>query len=207
MSRKSAFCYQCKKNGKIPMYYREKRVFRVAFYVCEYCMHFSGFINWTMHRSMPYYNDMKGLIRMRLVKNRKDKPGDSHSRKKRVESMQKNTFAQCIKCKKFDYSKLYHRNRSLDLFDFVGYVCKNCRVGYLIQTPNLKFHTVDPKGYYKKDGTLPRFWGIPFDENMGQFMVAIGEDQEKPKEPEITIRIKEKDIPRLKKSKINFESV
>lgn len=207
MSKRSVLCYHCEKNGKIPIYHREKRVFRVAFYVCKYCMNFSGFINWTSRRSMPYYNDMMGLMRMRLIKKRKDKPGDRYSRRKRIELMQKNTFARCIKCKKLEYSKLYLRNRNLDLFDYVGYLCKNCRVGYFIQTPNLEFHTVDPTGYYKKDGTLPKFWGIPFDENMGQFVVSLGEDQEKPLEPEITIRIKEKDIPRLKKSKINFESV
>lgn len=208
MVNKSSKCYSqsCGKNGKIPIYYRdEERIFKVAFYVCKYCMRFSGFINWATHRSMPYFNDMWGLIRMRFVRNFKDKETDKLTRRNRVLLMQKDPYQPCIKCKKYDYSKLFTRNRDKGSFDFVGYVCKNCKVAYFIKTPNLEFRTLDPKGYYNDDGSLPNFHDIPFNEYMGQSATAIGEDEEKPPLEEVTITIKKLDILKLKKSKIKFK--
>jgi len=112
MSKKSTLCYQCEYNGKIPISYRDdNRIYRVAFYVCSNCMHFSGFCNWTSHRFMPYFNKIGSFIQIRLVKNFKNKPSDKISRNKRVRLMQKDPYLPCIKCKKFDFSKLYLRNR------------------------------------------------------------------------------------------------
>jgi len=200
LSNKSSICYQCGRNGKIPIYYRnENRVFRVAFYVCDYCMHFSGFINWTNHRSMPYFNDMEGMIRMRLVKYPKEK--------KKIFLMKKDPYSNCIKCKKYDYSKLYIRDRKEDTCNYLGYVCKNCKIGYFVNTPNLKFKTYSPQGYYKNDGSLPSFHGIPFNEYMGQFATSLGEDEEKPIEDQVIISIKKKDLDKLKKSKIQFKTI
>ena len=198
MGKKSVFCYQCETDGKIPIYFRnENRVFRVAFYVCSNCIHFSGFINWTTHRHMPYFNEMRSVIRMRLVKN--------VHKKKKVFLIKKDQYVSCIKCEKYGFSKLYFRDREENSYHYVGYVCKNCRVGYFVNTAYLKFRTYDPKGYYNKDGSLPNFFDIPFNEYMGQFPTTTGEDEEMPKEEYETIRIKKKDIPKLEKSKINFE--
>lgn len=205
MSNKSTFCYQCENFGKVPIYYRdENRVHKVAFYVCSNCMHFSGFINWTTNRSMPYYNQMSGLIRMRLVKKYFDKPSDQLTRKQKVLLMQNDPYLPCIKCKKYDFKKLHLRNRKKNTYEFIGYVCKNCKVGYLVNSKNLKFRTLSPQGYWKYDGSLPNFHGIPFIEYLGQFATAIGEDEEKPIEEEYII-VKKTDISKLKKAKISFK--
>ena len=179
MVKKSLFCYQCETDGKIPIYFRnENRVFRVAFYVCSNCMHFSGFIEtWKKKtdRIMPYFNDMNGLIMMRLVKK---------TNKKRVFLIKKDN-AFCIKCKKYDYSKLYVRNREGNTFDFIGYVCKNCRTAFFVNTSNLEFRIIHAQNKY--------------DESMGSFGVSSAEDEEKPIEYE-TIIIKKTDLPKLEKS-------
>ena len=201
MAKKSMICYNepCGKKGKIPIYYRdEKRVFKVAFYICKYCMNFSGFGNWTTHRFMPYFNDMMGLITMRFVRNFKDKENDKLTRRNRVLLMQKDPYIPCIKCKKYDYSKLFIRNRDRNSFDFVGYVCKNCRVAYFVKTPNLEFRNMELKGPYNEDV-------IPSNEFMGQFATAIGEDEEKPPLEEVSIIIKKTDIQKLKRSEIKFK--
>ena len=185
MVKKSLFCYQCETDGKIPIYFRhENRVFRVAFYVCSNCMNFSGFIDTFKRKTdriMPYFNDMWGMIIMRLVKK---------TTNKRNVFLIKKDNAFCIKCKKYDYSKLYIRNRTRSTYGFVGYVCKNCRTAFFVNTPNLTFRVLHP---YNKN-----------DESMGGFGVASTEDEEKPIEYE-TIRIKKKDLPKLERSKINFE--
>ena len=185
MVKKSVFCYNCETDSKIPIYFRnENRVFRVAFYVCSNCMHFSGFIGtWKKKtdRIMPYYNNMKGLIKMRLVK--------KAINKKRTFLIKKDN-AFCIKCKKYDYSKLYVRNRAKKTYHFIGYICKNCRTAFFVNTSNLEFRIMYAQNKY--------------DESMGSFGVNLAEDQEKPTEYE-TIRIKKKDLPKLEKLKINFE--
>ncbi|MEX2312553.1 MAG: hypothetical protein WD650_00990, partial [Nitrosopumilaceae archaeon] len=86
-----------------------------------------------------------------------------------------------------------------------GYVCKNCTVAYFVKTPNLEFRTYDPKGYYNDDGSLPNFHGIPFNEYMGHFATAIGEDEEKPPLEEVIIRVRKQDIHKLKQHKIKFK--
>jgi len=182
MGNKSTICYalSCGKNGKIPIYYRdERRVFKVAFYVCKYCMNFSGFIDtWKRkpRRIMPYFNDMMGLIKMQLEP------------KIRISSMKKTEYHYCNKCKKDDYSRLFIRNRDKNSFDFTGYVCKHCRTCFFINTPSLKFRTPTP---YKK--------------SMGSFSVSFAEDEEKPIEEEVIITIKKNDIIKLKKHKIKFK--
>lgn len=201
-------CYaqSCGKNGKIPIYYRdERRVFKVAFYVCKYCMHFSGFINWKTHRSMPYFNDMNGLIKMRLVKDIKEHDADTDTRKQKILEIKKDPSKGCMKCKKFDYSKLYFRKRDKNTYNFTGYVCKNCRVAYFVNTSFFKFKTREPKGYHNQDGSLPKFHDIPFEEYIGQFATATGEDEEKPPLEEVMITIIKQDIPKLKKYKIKFK--
>ncbi len=168
-------------------------------------MHFSGFINWKTHRSMPYFNNMNGLIKMRYVRNLKDDKHDILTRRNKILLMQKDPYRPCIKCKKYDCSKLFIRNRKKNSFELTGYVCKNCTVAYFVKTPNLEFRTYDPKGYYNNDGSLPNFHGIPFNEYMGQFATTIGEDEEKPPLEEVTIRISKQDILKLKKYKIRFK--
>jgi len=184
MAKKSLFCYQCEEDGKIPIYFRhESRVFRVAFYVCSNCMHFSGFIEtWKKKtdRIMPYFNDMRGLIMMRLEK---------ETNKKRVLLIKKNnTF--CIKCKKYDYSKLYVRNRIEKKFRFIGYICKNCRTAFFVNTSDLKFSKGRPLNKNE--------------ESMGSFGVSSAEDEEKPIEYE-TIRIKKTDLAKLENLRIEIE--
>jgi len=172
---KSALCYMCEKKGKIPIYYRDKQnVHKVAFYVCKYCIHFSGFINWQTHRTMPYYNDMRGLVKMQLEK------------KIIISSMKKTEYNYCFKCKKDDYTRLFIRNREENSYEFVGYVCKRCRTCFFINTPYLKLRTLD---YSAK--------------SMGSFAVAIGEDEEKPIGEEYII-VQKTDISKLKKAKIPF---
>jgi len=171
---KSALCYMCEKKGKVSISYRdEQNVHKVAFYVCKYCKHFSGFINWQTDRSMPYYNDIVPLIKMRLEK------------KIRISSMKKTQYNYCFKCKKDDYTRLFIRNRDKNSYVFTGYVCKNCKTCFFINTPSLKF------------GTAPK--------SFGWFPVAVPEDEEKPIEEEVIIRIKKNDIIKLKKHKIKFK--
>jgi len=127
---KSALCYMCKRKGKISIYYRdEQNVHKVAFYVCKYCKNFSGFINRQTLRTMPYYNDMRGLVKMQLVK------------KIRISSMKKTIYNYCFKCKKDDYTRLFIRNRDENSYEYVGYVCKRCRTCFFINTPYFKFGT------------------------------------------------------------------
>ena len=177
---KSVLCYTCEKKGKVSIYYRdEQNVHKVAFYVCKYCMYFSGFIDtWKRkpRRIMPYYNDMKGLIKMRLVK------------KPRISSMKKTHYTYCEYCKKDDYYRLFIRNRDYNSYDFIGYICKHCRTCFFINTTGLKFRTRDP-----------------YTKSMGSFAVAIAEDEEKPVEEEVLIRIKKNDVIKLKKHKIKFK--
>ena len=191
MAKKSMICYQCDKNGKIPIYFRdENRAFKVAFYVCKYCMNFSGFINWTTNRAMPYFNAMRGLIKMKICKAIKDRKSDLDSHKAKVLQMQKDPNASCFKCKKYDFSKLYIRLRTDNTFDFVGYVCKWCRVCYLVNNSDLRFKARENSAEY-----------------MGSFATQMGEDEEKPIEEQVTIKIKKKDLDKLKKSKIKFTTV
>lgn len=174
---KSALCYICEKKGKVSIYYRDKQnVHKVAFYVCKYCMHFSGFINWHTHRTMPYYDDMKGLVKMRL------------ENKLRISSMKKTQYNTCIKCKKDDYTRLFIRKRDENSYEFVGYVCKNCRTCFFINTTSFKFRTLE---YSSK--------------LLGSFGVSFGEDEEKPEIIEIEIKVKKTDIAKLKKAKISFK--
>ena len=130
---------------------------------------------------MPYFNDMWGMIVMRLVKK---------TTNKRNVFLIKKDNAFCIKCKKYDYSKLYVRNRTKNTYGFIGYVCKNCRTAFFVNTSNLKFWVTHPQNKN--------------DESMGGFGVATPEDEEKPLEYE-TIVIKKKDLPKLEKLKIKFE--
>lgn len=203
MPNKSSLCYQCRKNGKIPISYRdENRVFLVAFYVCSECMHFSGFIDTWKRKSrriMPFFDDMNSLIRMRYVKNR------TLSRK--IHFMRKDPYSNCFKSKKHEIFKLFARNRNEKTYEFIGYVCKNCRVGYFVKNKSIEFRTLNPKGYYNNDGSLPNFYSIPFNEYMGFFATQIAEDEEKPIDEQVTITIKKKDLAKLKKSKIKFTTV
>lgn len=163
--------------GKIPLSHRDNHVFHVAFYVCSSCMHFSGFIDtWRKkrHRAMPFFNDMKGQIRMRYVKDGKISA--------KILMIRKDPYALCIKCKKKDVFKIFARKRDENTYEYVGYVCKNCRIGYLISNSVVKFHSRDPKGHYRKDGSLPRYDSVPFNEDMGSFPTQIAEDEEKPEE-------------------------
>jgi len=174
---KSALCYMCEKKGKISIYYRDENgVHKVAFYVCKYCMHFSGFINsWKTqpHRTMPYFNDMKGLVKMRL------------ENKLRISSMKKTQYNYCIRCKKDDYTRLFIRKREKNSYEFVGYVCKRCRTCFFKNTPSFKFNT---QNYTK---------------SLGSFAVSSAEDEEKPIEEEYII-VQKTDISKLKKAKIPF---
>jgi len=206
MVKKSMFCYRCDGFGKIPIYHRENRVHKVAFYLCSECMDFSGFIDtWLKkdHRTIPYFNDMKGKIRMRNVKNK--------FLLEKIRMMRINPFSSCIKCKKNEIAKLFVRIRKKKTFEFVGYICKKCRIGYLIKNSVVKLRSRDPTGYYNSDGSLPSFDGVPFNEDMGFFSTTIAEDDEKPIEDQVTISIEKKNLPKLKKvlekSKISFETV
>ncbi len=191
MAMKSMICYQCGKNGKVPIYFRdENRAFKVAFYVCKYCMNPSGFINWTTKRAMPYFNDMKGMIKIRLCKNIKDKESDLLSHKNKVLRLQKVPNAFCFRCNGYDYSKLYLRNRIENSFDFVGYVCKWCKMAFFVNVTDLRFKARENSVEY-----------------MGSFATQMGEDEEKPIEEQVTITIKKKDLDKLKKAKIKFTTV
>ena len=209
---KSTKCMSCGINGKIPIYYRdESRSYKVAFYVCKHCMQFSGFINWQKGRSMPFFNDMKGMIIMRLDKNINEYDADVDTRKQKILEIKKDPSKRCMKCKKFDYSKLYFRKRDKNTYSFTGYVCKNCRVTYFVNTSFFKFKTRDPKGYHNQDGSLPKFHDIPFEEYIGQFATVTGEDEEISKFKDITLRVNIDDVSKLEKvirmSKIKIELI
>jgi len=164
----------CENYGKIPIYYRDtQNVHKVAFYVCNYCLNFSGFINWKTHKKMPYYKDMQGLVKMRLENNLDI-------------SLMKSTHKQtCFKCEQDDIYKLRIRKRDKNSYGFVGYLCKNCRTCFFMNTPSFDF------------GTLKR------SKSLGSFPVTFGEDEERPIE-EVEIKIKKTDIAKLKKAKIQF---
>jgi len=204
MPNKSIKCHQigCGRKGKIPIYYRDdeikNRPFKVAFYVCKFCMNFSGFINWETLRSMPFYNDMNGMINVRLAKSNKEHENDMDTTKNKVYQIKKQFSRDCFKCKRNEISKLYLRiDRSKP--KYIGYVCKKCRIAYLISTNDLRLKTLDPRGYYKEDGTLLKFHDIPFDEYIGQFATQIGEDDEKPQYQEISLRVSVNDAKKIEK--------
>jgi len=204
MANKSIKCHQpcCGKYGKIPIYYRDdekkNRPFKVAFYVCSFCMHFSGFINWTTLRSMPFFNDMGGMINVRLAKNNKEYKGDINTVKNKVFAIQKQFSGKCFKCKTSEISKVYLRNdRSKPRY--VGYICKKCRTVYLLSTNILRLKTRDPTGYYNEDGSLPIFHKIPFDEYVGNFATQTGEDEEEPKFQDLYLRVGVKDAKKIEK--------
>jgi len=201
MVNRSSKCYNpnCGENSLTPVYFRdENRIYKVAFYICKSCMNFSEFIDWTTKppRSIPFYNDMQGMVRVRLVKDLKDDEKDRYTRKNRVLQMQKDNDKPCIKCSKFEISKLYIRDRPT--FIYVGYVCKNCKVIYLVNRQNFRLKTLDPKGYYKQDGSLPAFHDIPFEEYMSHFAVATGKP-EKIDYGEIHLKLPSKQIEQIKK--------
>jgi len=128
MGNKSKMCYNCEKKGKVPIYHRDEQgSHKVAFYVCKYCMNFSGFINLEDNRSMPYFNDIVPSIKMRLQK------------KIRISSMKKTEYSYCNKCKEFDYARLFFRNRVKNSYDFTGYVCMHCKTCFFKNTPSLNF--------------------------------------------------------------------
>jgi len=77
---------------------------------------------------MPYFNDMKGLLRGRFVKGEK---------RDKVFFMRKEPSAQCIEGKNHEYSKLYVKD-DIQTPHFVGYLCKECRVAYFVKTKFLK---------------------------------------------------------------------
>ena len=167
----------CKKKGKVSIYYRDKQnIHKVAFYVCKYCMDFSGFINRRTHRKIPYFNELtKERLKMRLESNL------------RISLMKKTHYHTCFKCEKDDYYRLFTRKRDENSYEFVGYVCKNCRTCFFINTPNFKFQTLDNAV-----------------NSMGSYGVSLGEDEEKPIIKEIEIKVKESDIAKLRKNKIQF---
>ena len=166
----------CEEKGKVAIYYRDtQNVHKVAFYVCNYCLNFSGFINWETHKKMPYYNDMNGLVKMKLVNN------------DWISLMKKTHYHTCFKCEKDDYYRLFTRKRDENSYEFVGYVCKNCRTCFFINTASFKF------------GTL-----IHSTKSLGLFDVTFGEDEEKPIIKEIEIKVKKSDIAKLRKNKIQF---
>lgn len=166
----------CENYGKVPIYYRDtQNVHKVAFYVCNYCLNFSGFINWKTRRSMPYYNDMKGLVKMKLVNN------------DWISLMKKTHNQTCFKCEQDDIYKLRIRKRDENSYEFVGYICKNCRTCFFINTTSFNFGTLENSV-----------------KSLGSFGVAFGEDEELPIEEEVKIKIKKTDIAKLKKAKIQF---
>ena len=213
MPNKSIKCPQlgCGRNGKVPIYFRDSktRSFKVAFYVCTFCMHFSGFINWTTLRSMPYFNDMKGLVAVRIVMNSKDNENDVSTIKDKVFALKKQFSGKCFKCKLNEISKLYLRNNR-NKPTYVGYVCKKCRIIYLLNTPYLRFSTYDPILYRNEDGSLPSFHDIPFGEYVGNFGTQTGEDEEEPKLEDFSFQVSIEDAKKveklLKKNKIKLLS-
>jgi len=198
---KSIKCNQpnCRKNGKIPVYFRdsESRSFKVAFYACKFCMNFSGFINWTTFRSMPFFNDMHGLISVRLAKNNKELESDTSTVKDKVFAIRKQFSGKCFKCKTDEISKLYLRN-DRSKRRYVGYICKKCRTIFLLSTNDFRLRTRDPTGYYAKNGSLPIFNNIPFDEYVGQFSTQIGEDIEEPDFDDLYLRVSVDDSKKIK---------
>jgi len=199
---KSIKCHQpsCGEYGKVPIYFRdsESRSFKVAFYVCTFCMNFSGFINWKTLRSMPYFNDMQGLINVRLVKNNKENENDVNTVKEKVFAIRKQFSGKCFKCKTEEISKVYLRyDRKKPRY--IGYICKKCRTVYLLNTNILRLKTRDPTGYYNEDGSLPIFHKIPFDEYMGNFATQIGEDEEEPKFKDLYLRVGVEDAKKIEK--------
>lgn len=129
MSNRISYCRSCKEKAVKSIYYRhENRSFRVAFSICENCGMFFNFNDWKHQgRIMPYFNDMKGLLRGRFVKAKRGK----------VFFMKKDPNAQCIEGKSHEYSKLHVKDES-QTPHFVGYLCKECRIAYFVKTKFLK---------------------------------------------------------------------
>ena len=174
---KSKLCYMCENYGKVPICYRDtQNVHKVAFYVCKYCMDFSGFINRRTGRKIPYFNELtKGRLKMRLENNSK------------LLFMKKTHRPDCFKCKQDDIYKLSIRKRDENSYEFIGYVCKNCRTCFFTNTPNFEFRTLENAVH-----------------SMGSFFVVVGEDEDRPKEEDVEIRVKKTDIAKLRKNKIPF---
>jgi len=118
---------------------------------------------------------MGSLVKMRLENNLK------------LLFMKKTHRPDCFKCKQDDIYKLSIRKRNENSYEFVGYICKNCRTCFFINTASFKF------------GTL-----VHSTKSLGSFTVTFGEDEEKPIIKEIEIKVKKSDIAKLRKNKIPF---
>jgi hypothetical protein len=159
-------------------------------------MNFFEFIDWdTPHRRMPFYNDMLGMVSVRLAKDLKDHPEDIITRRQKILLMQKDDSKPCIKCNGSEIAKIYRRDRPK--FFYVGYICKNCRIIYLVNRKNFRLKTYSPQGCSEPDGTLPAFRDIPFAEYMGQWPTAAGKPK-KPEYEELSLRLPKKQIDQIK---------
>ena len=183
MVNKSSKCTRtyCQMNTIKPIYYRDDdRNFRVAFYVCTNCMDFSGFINAETGRKMPYVYKMQGFVDVRLVKNIKDNKEDLESRKNKVLAIQKDYSLPCFVCERYQYSRLYFRERSVKekytSFHYVGYICKWCKTAYFVNRSWLKLRTSFPKGIKK---TAKTYHGIPINEYVGTYATTTESVKEK----------------------------
>jgi len=119
---------------------------------------------------MPYFNDMKGLLRARFVKGEK---------RDKVFFMRKEPYAQCIEGKNHEYSKLYVKDDT-QTPHFVGYLCKECRVAYFVKTKFLKLKP-DHRG------------------SLGGYGVASDFDESEPEIIEKHYRLTKKDAKKLDK--------
>ena len=173
MSNRISYCKFCEKKAVKSIYYRhENRSFRVAFSICERCGMFFNFHDWDhKERIMPYYNDMKGLLRGCFEKGEK---------RGKIFFMKKNPNGHCIKGKNHEYTKLHVKDDS-QTPHFVGYLCKECRVAYFVKT---KFLVLKPNEH----GSL------------GSYAVAGDYKESEPEIIEKHYRLTKKDAKKLDKA-------
>ena len=195
MVNKSSKCNNivCQKDSVIPVCFRnDNRSFLVAFYLCKECNELTGFLKADGHMRLPLLSELRGgMLIVRLVKETA-KDFKINSNRKKILQMMKNK-EPCIECGKKKLERLYVRNRPK--YQFIGYVCRKCKVIYLINFKSFRLRNYDNVLY--KEFCKPRNPEIPKKEFLG--IHTIYNSDLKKETENISITIRRKDIPRLRK--------
>jgi len=196
MGNQSKKCYNvdCQRGPVVPIYFRDgnTRGFRVAFYICKNCNECTDFWHDEEFRMPFLYKISKGYLILRLIKEKNSEMYVNSNRKKILEI--KKSKESCIKCGKKEYERIFVRDRPT--FQFVGYVCKSCRVIYMINYRNFRLNKREP--VYYKEFCKPTNPEIPVEDYLGRIDVHMHKRlKEEMEDVSMTIRVK--DIPKLRK--------
>jgi len=195
MVNKSSKCSNifCQKNSLVPIYFRgEDRSFRVAFYLCKNCNECTDFFADDEFRISFLSKLHKETLILRLVKEKRNEITIDSNRKKILEI--RKIKKPCFECGKIKYERIFVRNRTI--YTFVGYVCRTCQVIYTINFHDFRLRKAEVLPY--EDFCITTNPEIPEEEYLGRKDVYLNKRTKKETE-DISMTIKIKDIPRLRK--------